>query len=68
MVAMGMTVAWFTAGWVHILALNSDRPVMAKWVATTTEIPLGRRPTHHLTEHAGVTAMSTRVGLDALSA
>jgi len=32
---MGMMIAWFTAGWVHILALNSDLPVWGKWVATT---------------------------------
>jgi hypothetical protein len=32
---MGMMVAWFTAGWVHILALNADLPVWTKWGATT---------------------------------
>ena len=32
---VGMMVAWFGIGWVHILALNSTLPTAAKWVATT---------------------------------
>jgi hypothetical protein len=32
---VGMMVAWFGIGWVHILALNSTLPTPAKWVATT---------------------------------
>jgi hypothetical protein len=30
-----MMVAYFSIGWVHILALNSTLPTAAKWVATT---------------------------------
>jgi len=32
---IGMMVAYFSVGWVHILALNSTLPTAAKWVATT---------------------------------
>jgi hypothetical protein len=32
---IGMMVAYFSVGWVHILALNSALPTPAKWVATT---------------------------------
>ena len=32
---IGMMVAYFSVGWVHILALNSNLPTPLKWVATT---------------------------------
>jgi hypothetical protein len=32
---IGMMVAYFSVGWVHILALNSNLPTALKWVATT---------------------------------
>jgi hypothetical protein len=32
---VGMMVAYFSVGWVHILALNSTLPTAAKWLATT---------------------------------
>ncbi len=31
----GMMIAYFSVGWVHILALNSTLPTPLKWVATT---------------------------------
>lgn len=31
----GMMLAYFVAGWPHILAINSNLPIWAKWVATT---------------------------------
>ena len=31
----GMMIAYFSVGWVHILALNSNLPTALKWVATT---------------------------------
>jgi hypothetical protein len=32
---VGMMTAYFSVGWVHILALNSTLPTALKWVATT---------------------------------
>jgi hypothetical protein len=32
---IGMMVAYFSVGWIHILALNSNLPTPLKWVATT---------------------------------
>ncbi len=32
---MGMMMAYFTTGWVHILAQNAEIPVWSRWVATT---------------------------------
>jgi hypothetical protein len=32
---MGMMIAYFSVGWIHILALNSTLPTAMKWVATT---------------------------------
>lgn len=32
---IGMMVAYFSVGWIHILAINSTLPTPLKWVATT---------------------------------
>jgi hypothetical protein len=37
---MGMMAAYFTVGWVHILASNSTLPVWTRWVATTVTMAL----------------------------
>jgi hypothetical protein len=37
---MGMMIAWFGPGWVHVLAINSDLPTWGKWVATTIMMTL----------------------------
>jgi hypothetical protein len=37
---MGMMMAYFTTGWVHILAQNANLPVWTRWVATTITMAL----------------------------